>query len=442
MAPLWRVPRTPRAVDRRPGARALQCGPMSSSSREPLIGRHGILLHVGPHKTGTSAIQGTIHSSVEELGRHGVTVPGTRKLQSAAARGVTDYTGTPGVAPGTQRDWKRLVAKTVPAPERAIISSEYFDIADERTAARIRDDLGAERLHVVITAAPLTSILPANWQQRVRIRETRSFESWLKQSFARHDAGERSIFWRRQHLDWQVETWEKVVGIDRIHVVIGDKHRPRLLFDSFEDLLGLPREIMQPRIEHANRSLRWVEAEFLRALNLATRDWDAATHARFIRLGASRAMLARHEFGPADEPIRLPRWAHERALEIAESMVDGLRASGVHVMGDLQTLLPPLPERDVPQPSPEAIDPQIAVRAVLGTARAGGAGLLREKYVSSRSLKELPGLRSATDEELTRELARREADTSGTLLPYMPSDRLVAELRRRAATRVGRLLGR
>lgn len=407
------------------------------ASHAALIGDHGVLLHVGPHKSGTSAVQTALHGAKDDLGRQGVLVPGRHRLHSRAARAATEMTRTPGMEPGTPADWDRLVSITREFAGRVAISSEYFDAADRTQADRIATDLDRERLHVVVTAVPLTSVLPSNWQQLVRVRHRQSFDNWLQQVFDRHDAGERTLFWRRQRIDWLVDLWVETVGADRVHLVIGDKARPRQLYEGFEDLLGLRRESLHAQGRGTNRSLRWPEVELLRQINTVARKqgWDDATHARFARLGASRGMLARSQFGPDAGPIRLPAWAHERATEISATMNERLGASGIHVIGDLSTLItPPTPEAELPPPVTH-VDLETAVNAVMGTARAGGAGILQEKYVGPENLNDYPGISSAPTELLQSELRRRGATAD---LTAVGGRRLLSELRSRAARRLRR----
>lgn len=48
----------------------------------------GLLLHVGPHKTGTTAIQGALLETQAELARHGVVYPLRTRPQHKAALAI------------------------------------------------------------------------------------------------------------------------------------------------------------------------------------------------------------------------------------------------------------------------------------------------------------------------------------------------------------------
>ena len=47
-----------------------------------------VLLHIGPHKTGTTAIQGALAAARAELAEHGVTYPGHAGAHHAEARAL------------------------------------------------------------------------------------------------------------------------------------------------------------------------------------------------------------------------------------------------------------------------------------------------------------------------------------------------------------------
>ena len=393
---------------------------MPDSTRAHQIGPHDTLLHVGPHKTGTTAVQGALHGCRDALQQQGVSVPGDKPLHDDAGRVVTEFASTTGLALPPASTWPNLVELVRATPGRSAICSEFFDVAVGKHAQRIVDDLGRDRLHIVITAVPLESLFPSNWQQRVRGRAAATFDSWLTQTFNDLDAAKETIFWRRQRTDAHVQRWIDLVGVDRVHLVIGDKNQPRQLFDSFEDLLGVTRGTLQPHANKQNRSLTWPEAEFLRRINelAKERKWSGPTHARFARMGAAHGILDGRPADPSEPRITVPRWARERLHTLATEMVANLEASGIHIAGDPATLIPNL-DADVSEPEPvTSIGLELAAQAVMGTAEAGGAGILREKSMTRRMLKDYPGVSSA------------------------PTDLLLAEIKKRARAKVNRTLRR
>jgi len=382
-----------------------------STSRTKPIGPGEVLLHIGPHKTGTTAIQAALAAARAELAaRHGVVYPGDRRSQADAARVASGFVSTTGAPMPPADAWDAVVAEVRGHRGRSVVSSEFFDVVQPDRGRRIVDELGGvDRVEVVVTAAPLTSVLPSSWQQAVRSSLTTGFEDWLREIFDDHASGASSTFWTRQRIDRQIERWADVVGLDRVRLVISDKTRPRQLFDAFEDLLDLPRETLTPQPAAANRSFTWPEIELVRAVNqrVAARGWSAAVHARFVRIGAVHQMRKRRP-RPDEPTVVLPAWAVDQAIEIAHTMVERIEASGVEVVGDPAALVAP------PSVRVEALEPvrqvglEIAVRAIIGAMRGGGADVLREKAVTRATVQEYPGVSSAPTELLRAELERRE----------------------------------
>lgn len=374
------------------------------------IGAGGTLLHIGPHKTGTTAIQGALALARPKLAEQGVLYPGTSRSQADAARAASGFASTTGVKLPPKRVWTNIVEQVAGHAGRTVISSEYFDVVMPDRGREIVEEIGGSSVDVVITASPLASVMPSSWQQAVRAKLRLPFEDWLRTTFERESTIKSQRFWLRQRVDEQVRRWAEVVGLDRVHVVVTDKTRPRQLFDGFEDLLGLPRDLLQPKRSAANRSFTLQEIELIRQLNerIKSRNWPVAVQARFIRLGAVRQLQGRKP-RPDEQRVAMPAWANDRANEVAREMIANIEASGVHVVGDLQALVTDVSgDADAPT-TVTSVDIDVAIRAVIGAMRGGGAELLREDSVTAASLRQYPGISSAPTELLRAELERREA---------------------------------
>ncbi|WP_313408382.1 hypothetical protein [Aeromicrobium sp.] len=383
-------------------------------SQDPMIrpiGPRGVLLHVGPHKTGTTAIQGALAAVRDELAALGVLYPGQTRSQANAGRVASGFASPIGTVLPPQHHWDDLVDEVRAAPGRVVISSEYFDVVRSPRTTQIAERLGVERLDVVVTAAPLASVMPSSWQQAVRSNLRLTFDDWLHTVFDEPDGRDAAVFWLRQRIDDQVRRWAEVVGPERVHVVVTDKRRPRRLFDSFEDLLGLPRDLLQSQSTASNRSFTAQEIELVRRVNerIKARGWSPAIQARFVRLGAVRQLRGRRP-RPDEARVAMPDWAVERANDAARTMISGIVASGADVIGDLDALIT-APADVGPMPAVTTVDMDVAVRAVIGAMRGGGADLLREKYATAETVNEYPGVSSAPTELLRAELARRGVDT-------------------------------
>ena len=116
----------------------------------------GVLLHIGPPKTGTSALQGACHACRDEMRAQGVRYAGRTQQSGRAAYAVLGREHpTLGEAPSAHH-WKRLVSEVRTAKEpRVFVSSEFFAGADDAQVTRIISELGGDRVHVALTLRPV-----------------------------------------------------------------------------------------------------------------------------------------------------------------------------------------------------------------------------------------------------------------------------------------------
>lgn len=299
------------------------------------------LLHVGPHKTGTTALQSAFHMNREAIRDQGVHYAGPNRQPMQAAHAIT---GKPspyadGAVPSRSR-WTDLVREVNGAGDaRVVISSEGFADADDEGIATVVRDLGRDRLHVAVTIRPLASILPSQWQQYVQNGMVLSFDEWLDAMFNRPPGKVTPTFWLRHRHHDLVRRWAAVVGPDRVTAIVADESDRESLLRTFEAFVGLRAGTLVPEAELGNRSLTAAEVEIVRAFNLAFRAEGLGTqlHTKVMRFGAAE-QLKRREPGPEEPRIETPAWALEKAGEVAREIRDGLRASGVRVVGDLESI--------------------------------------------------------------------------------------------------------
>jgi hypothetical protein len=298
------------------------------------------LLHIGPHKTGTTALQSAFHAHRADLETQGVHYTGPNRQPMGAAHAIT---GAPspysdGKAPPIGR-WNDLVGEVRGArAARVVISSEGFADAEPSGIARVVGDLDASRLQVVLTLRPLAAILPSQWQQYVQGGMTLAYEDWLRAMF---DAPGNVTpgFWHRHRHDALVNRWAAAAGADHVTVIVGDERDHERQLRVFECLLGLREGTLVPEANLGNRSLTWPEVESLRAFNAAFRAEGLGTqlHTKVVRFGSAE-LLKQRTPAPGEPRIQTPAWALERAAAIQAEIVDGIAKSGVRVLGDLAAL--------------------------------------------------------------------------------------------------------
>jgi hypothetical protein len=337
------------------------------------------LVHIGPHKTGTTAVQGALWSARSSLLEQGVRHVGASRNPSNAVRAVAEQPSPYSTdKPPSMRNWDRLVREIRRAGEpRLVVSSEFFAWATEGQIRRIVDDLDGERIHVVVTVRPLLRVMPSMWQQNVQAGSETSFEDWLRQVLA--DPGRP--LWKLERHDQLIDRWASVAGVDRVTAVIVDDRDHGVVMRAFEGLLGLKAGTLVAEPDVMNRSLTLAEAEAVRAFNVA---FDAeglprALHARTMRFGA--AQLMKRRVPPSGEPgVRMPGWAYPEVTRIQAEIVAGIRASGVATIGDI-ALLEAAPLAPVMDPAPLAGIPPDVVGS-MGVGLLATTGAIRQAAVS------------------------------------------------------------
>jgi hypothetical protein len=374
------------------------------------------LLHIGPHKTGTTALQVALAKARTDLESQGVRYlwGGVRQTNAnLAARAVARRSTRKihGEAAVPSWYWENLVNEVRSSKEyRVVISGEGF--AD--TAAKVVQDIGAQlgvnQTKILITLRPLERILSSQWQQYIQFGTVISpFEDWLRQTldvFARTE--EVKGFWLRHRHDELVRRWGSVFGTSNILVIALNPRDHGLLFRSVEELLGLRESTLVDDGRLINRSLTAPEAEAIRSIYERLQDLELGDLSRHIRYMVSPSELIKRNRVPVGEAkIELPRWALERAREISAEMAQNIARSGARLIGNINDLTP-----TDPIVAPEHLPALDVVPADLPGWTATGviirSGIARGDLPPTPTTS-LPTawLRRATGTQLMREVLRR-----------------------------------
>lgn len=300
------------------------------------------VLHIGPPKTATTSIQSSFHASRAALAEHSVGYAGKTRHSRSAATAIAMEN------PGIEFSKKAIEAWHVLAREIrestariTVLSSEGLSYANEGRARKIVDSIGG-KASVVITMRPPARMVPSVWQQRVRRGSEQPLDEWVDQVFARDASGApaATYYWGRYGLDSLVATWSKVVGVENVTVVVLDPGDHAFAYHAFEDLVGVPRGTLDQDVGLANESFPYAELETLRLFNTL---FYAAGGSRKARLSSVRGHFAefRRPGAPRLEGPKadLPRWAAERANEIAAGWIESLAAFEGRLIGDPAHLL-------------------------------------------------------------------------------------------------------
>jgi hypothetical protein len=342
------------------------------------------LLHIGPHKTGTTSIQGALFAAKETMAGHGVVFPATSRHPMEAVLAACARPGMMGNTAPTERHWRQLVEQVrATGRKTSVISSEFFaDAPDDETVARIVRELGGDQVHVLVTLRPLARIMPSQWQQYVQNGLRMGYGDWLEHMLRKAPYEQPNpSFWRRHRHDRLVERWVRAVGPERLTVVVVDDRDRGGLMRTFERLLGLPEGLLQPVPDTANRSLTLAETEMLRNLNKEFRgnNLPDELYSQLVRYGAVMHMKNACTPGPDDVKISTPRWAVEAAAGIGAEIAERIGGMGVRVLGDpalLSAVDAPAGEPDRSAPAP-LLAPEVAAQALYGALAAAAATPVR-----------------------------------------------------------------
>jgi hypothetical protein len=379
---------------------------------ELLIPEGGVLLHIGPQKTGSTGIQQAMHQARADLAEQGVLYPGPKFRPAEggwAVMGINAAVGRP--APRIEL-WDQLardVAET--SLPRVCVSDEDFARADDAAVDRIVSSLGGEAVHLVYVARRIDRLLPSQWQERVKARLTLSYPEFLDQMVSETA---RSWEWHRtwdpQTVGDVIDRWARHVDRSKITVIVSSDTDREVIPRAFERLLGLTEGLLVPPDQKSNRSLGFAEAEAVRRVNkvFAEQEWSPEAYWRVVQAGIAKKLKNSPRTDDPSAIPGLPASAFGRVAELADQQAEAIKSAGVHVVGDPESLR----IRDIVAPVEECgtvdtVSIELLANVVEG-AIAGGFDLqkrtVRKRMAQRRAAQKRPATRDLS--ELTsRELA-------------------------------------
>jgi hypothetical protein len=392
-----------------------------------LLPEHVRLFHIGPPKTGTTAIQSAARVRRAEMLAAGVLYPGRHRSHRAAISafmergfGWREEGERAGKSPSISH-WNSLMDEVDQETERRIwFGHEFAAAADDELAARWIEAIGP-RAHVVITLRAFSRMLPSMWQENLKLNGHRApFDRWL--SFAVDPDTRTGKTLRKRHDHGAlVQRWAAAAGPENVTVVVLDARDHSFVFNSFEGLLGLPEGLLataEVPDRGMNRSMSTAEIELFRKLNVYTRkhglNWDE--HAWLVYDGAINRLLQAREPGPTEGKLGLPDFAAEFAHRQEERNVELISTSGVRVLGDLANLVEPVRARTKEIEDHRTIDTvplDVALESLIGViAAATGRDATFEHSDKARLRKARVDLKSegASIQVASRSLVERARD--------------------------------
>ena len=307
------------------------------------MSRSTAYLHVGSPKTGTSYLQGMLWHHRDAVRERGVLLPGrSARDHYLAANDVRGAYGRTANGEGLRGAWGRLAESVRNWDGDVLVTSEWLasaDLGQATAAVQAWAETGRD-VHVVLTARDLARQLPAEWQQRLKHRSGRDFAGFMRAA-QRPGNSLHARLWAAQDYADVVTRWGHGLGVEQVHVVtVPPSGAPSsLLWDRYASVVGPQLADLAPIEPAANTSLSLEQAELLRRLNQQLGDRLSAPgeYSHFVRKLFTNQVLS----GRSGTRLELGGPDLEFARERSAQVVQALRDSGVHVVGDLDDLLVP-----------------------------------------------------------------------------------------------------
>ncbi|MCW2785161.1 MAG: hypothetical protein JWP74_1678 [Marmoricola sp.] len=307
-----------------------------------------VILHVGSPKTGTTFLQDMFFTESARLRAGGILYPADRFDQHFLAALDLMQLKWGGLEAEAVGAWDRLAAQVREWPGTAIISHEILARARPAEVARALDSLGGE-VHVVVSARDLARQIPAEWQENVKHRRTRSYADFLESI---QDPARPTIlaqwFWGVQETPEVLDRWGSSLPRERVHLVTVPPagSEPDLLWRRFAKVFELAPDDFAPG-DRANASLGVGEAAVVRSLNEQIATSVPNHHYRaLVRESLVHQNLSRERTTAA---LSLPDDVWKWTDQLSRRWVAELALRGYDVVGNLDDL--------IGAPGPPYVDP-------------------------------------------------------------------------------------
>jgi hypothetical protein len=301
-----------------------------ASGREPRGGQFPkLILHVGPHKTGTTSLQRAL------LKEHGSEKPQETWYPIPARPGpghaviAWETLGRRGREP--MPAIKQLIEEAGRANcKQLVLSSEEFSGSYRSGIEYLVEQTSEVDLHIVVTLSPIGRRVISTWQERVK----HGFRNALK------DANEAVLRGPGVAPDF-TGFFATHFPSTPISVLIVDQATPSDLYKSFSEATGVPLPApAEPEDRMRNPSLGLVEAEVLRGFNIATAAADISDEGRKMLMTLFKTEEWRAVVPTI--PLTLPKeWIASlsgRSEETIRQLRDLASCGRIQIFGDLDRL--------------------------------------------------------------------------------------------------------
>lgn len=299
-----------------------------------------VYLHVGTPKSGTTYLQTLLWSNKRALRENGVLMPGHDRNDSLYAH-MEIREQWPNLAKQPERAskaWTTIRKEIRDWDGDAVISHELLAAATAEQAGAAIAALAPAQVHVVLTARDYVKLVPALWQEAVKVGSPPRFDDFVTGML--EGRSHRVWGWTTSDVVDVADRWGRHVPADQVHIVTVPPSgaAPSLLWERFATVLGIdPAGYALPE-RPSNPSLGIAQAELLHRLDplwpepIGTR---IPERHRWVRAYLAEQVMA----GQPSAPITLPPQAAADLRERARQAIDEIDRRGYRVEGSLDDLV-------------------------------------------------------------------------------------------------------
>lgn len=341
-----------------------------------MVSNKRLVIHVGFHKSGTTALQEALFVQRDQLLSEGISYPSIgKKAHHRLAWSLTQrpwgWKNRGGkITPASE--WKKAIKKiNSSSVETVVLSSEFFSELKPEKIRQIKQDVLGRKVEIVFTIRPLAKLLSSSYQQYLKYGTKANYSDWLHSVLDQPGTSKvNPTFWMRHMHGDVVGRWVEEFGHENVSVIAVDESKPELLFDSINGILGLSSNPLVPQENGSNRSLSIEELSLLLEINRSfPKDREWSEYLTFVRNGFVRELTDNIPVKPGQDKLPTPAWAVAKANEIAKISREKIQGLAVKTYGDISSI----DKANVPEGEPiysTAIDIETIAKVLLAFNRA------------------------------------------------------------------------
>ena len=300
-----------------------------------------VVIHIGPPKTGSTMLQDALHRNRDVLMQMGIRYAGSGTQSAAAAMAATRRRDRTTGRQVPASAWKQLLKEIENSIEpTVVVSSEWFAAATPAQIRMISQELSGAEYQIVVMLRSLDRILPSRWMQNVIEGATYSFTEWLELVFSPSTNPSSTRFWHQHRHDELVRRWGKVFGYHAITAICVDDAEPDRLLRHMESLIGAKEGALGSNQRARNASLDGVTVEAIRRYNLLAEENGVPPELRYLAVTRGAVpQIQQSVQSDGSRAGRVPAQYADRCVVESTRIVEGLRTSGVRILGNLDELI-------------------------------------------------------------------------------------------------------